>query len=103
MKKAGVYEAASSKLVLGENISQAAQFIDSGNAEIGIIALSLALAPSMQSRGRYVEVPANLYPPIEQGAIIIKSSAKKETARQFLDYLKRPEIQSIFRKFGFGK
>jgi molybdate transport system substrate-binding protein len=101
MKKAGVYDAVSSKLVLGENISQAAQFIDSGNADIGIIALSLALAPSMQTRGRYVAVSEDLYPPIEQGAIVIKSSARKDLARQFLEYLKRPEAQAILKKYGF--
>jgi molybdate transport system substrate-binding protein len=101
MKKAGVYDAVAARLVLGENISQAAQFIDSGNAEIGIIALSLAVAPSMQARGKYVEISSGLYPPIEQGAIVIKASSKKDTAKQFLEYLKRPEIQSILKKYGF--
>lgn len=101
MKKAGLYDAVATKLVLGENISQAAQFIDSGNADIGIIALSLATAPSMQTRGRYVEVSTALYPPIEQGTVVLSSSRKKATAKQFLDYLKRPESQFTLRKYGF--
>lgn len=101
LRKVGLYDRVKDKLVLGENISQTAQFVDTGNADVGIIALSLAIAPTMQSRGRYVEIPANLYPPIDQGAIVLKSSTKKEAAKQFLEYLKRPESQAILKKFGF--
>jgi molybdate transport system substrate-binding protein len=102
LKKAGLYERVKEKLVLGENISQAAQFADTGNADVGIIALSLAMAPTMKSRGRYVEVPGELYPAIEQAAMVIKSSARKQTAKEFLEMLKRPEYQAIFRSYGFG-
>src|SRR4029077_20697791 len=78
MKKAGVYEKAESKLVYGDNISQAAQFAQSGNAQAGIIALSLAISPGMKDSGKMWLIPAELHPPIEQAAIVVKSSQKKE-------------------------
>jgi len=78
MTKQGIYEKLTDKLVFGENISQTAQFVESGNADVGIIALSLALAPAMADKGKYFEVPQDLYPPLDQGAIVIKASQKKE-------------------------
>src|SRR5439155_16064455 len=62
------------KLVLGENVSQATQFVQTGNAEIGITALSLALSPVLQSKGRYWEIPHDAYPPMKQMAAIMESS-----------------------------
>jgi molybdate transport system substrate-binding protein len=101
LRKAGIYDRVQSKLVLGENISQTAQFVETGNAEIGILALSLATSPTMKSRGRYVEVPSDLYPPLQQGVVILKSSRKKDAAKQFLEYLKRPATQEILHRYGF--
>ena len=66
-----LYDAVQGKLVLGENISQAAQFVESGNADVGIIALSLALGPALRSSGTYVQIPATAHPPIEQAAIVV--------------------------------
>ena len=96
-----LYDAVQGKLVLGENISQAAQFVESGNADVGIIALSLALGPALRSSGTYVQIPATAHPPIEQAAIVVSSSKNKETALQFLAYLKRPEIKQLLERFGF--
>jgi molybdate transport system substrate-binding protein len=101
MTKQGIYEKITDKLVFGENISQTAQFVESGNAEIGIIALSLALAPAMADRGKYYEIPQELYPPLDQGAIVIKASQKKEQAKEFLAYLKRPESVALLQRYGF--
>ena len=101
MRSAGIYESIANKLVLGENISQAAQFVDSGNADVGILALSLAMAPSMTPRGRYFAIDSKLYPPIEQGAVVLSSSKKKDLGKQFLAFLKRPGTQSILHKYGF--
>jgi molybdate transport system substrate-binding protein len=103
LKKAGVYERIQGKLVLGENISQTAQFVQTGNADIGIVAESLALSPTMQSAGRYVEVRAALYAPIEQGAIVLKGSRKQAAAKAFLDYLKQPAARTIMQKYGFSE
>src|SRR3954452_8868376 len=101
MTKQGIYEKLSDKLVFGENISQTAQFVESGNADIGIIALSLALAPAMSDKGKYFEVPQDMYPPLDQGAIVIKASQKKEQAKQFLAYLKTADGVALMQRYGF--
>ncbi len=101
MTKQGIYEKLTNKLVFGENISQTAQFVESGNADAGIIALSLALAPAMADKGKYFEVSQDLYPPLDQGAIVIKASPKKEQAKQFLAYLKAPESVALMQRYGF--
>ena len=102
LKAEGLYDALQSKLVLGENISQAAQFVQSGNADAGIIALSLALSPKMKSAGRFAELPAGDYTPLVQAAGIIKSSPQKQTAAAFLDFLRRPEIAALLANYGFS-
>jgi molybdate transport system substrate-binding protein len=102
MQHEGIYDKVAAKFVLGENISQTASFVASGSAGIGIIALSLALAPAMKEKGRYVEIPDSEYPPIRQAAVILKSSKQKETARQFLDYLKTPVILDLLKTYGFS-
>jgi len=96
-----VYEHVKDRLVLGENISQAAQFIESGACDIGIIALSLALAPTMKTKGMYWEVPTDAHPALEQGAVILKSSQHQQSAREFLEFLKGEKGQEIMRRYGF--
>ncbi len=96
-----VYDQVKDKLILGENISQAAQFIESGACDIGIIALSLAVAPAMKSKGTYWEVPAETHPPLEQGAVILKSSKQQESAKQFLAFIKGERGQEIMKRYGF--
>ena len=102
MKKANVYERVSDKLVLGENISQAASLVAWGSADVGIVALSLALSPNMKGKGRYEEVPAADYPPIEQGCVVLKASQKKDAARAFLEFVKTPAVAEVLRGYGFG-
>lgn len=101
LRHAGIYDRVKSKLVMGENISQTAQFVQSGNADAGLLALSLALAPAMKDTGRYVEVPSADYPPIIQAAVILKSARNKEIAKRFLKFLKEPATVSLMRRFGF--
>jgi molybdate transport system substrate-binding protein len=96
-----VYDQIKDKLILGENISQAAQFIESGACDIGIIALSLAIAPAMKSKGTYWEVPAEAHPSLDQGAVILKQSKNQEAARQFLEFIKGPHGQEIMKRYGF--
>ena len=102
LKKAGLYDRIEDKLVFGENISQTAQFVETGNADIGIVAESLALSPTMKSEGRYVAVPTNIYTPLEQAAIVLKSSRKKDVTKQFLDYLQQPAARKILARYGFA-
>lgn len=97
-----IYEKVRDRLVLGENISQAAQFVESSNADVGILALSLVTAPPLKSEGRYYEIPTLFYPAIDQAAVILKSSKQKEIARQFLSFLKRPEIAEFMRNNGLS-
>src|SRR6516162_2785051 len=102
MKHSGIYDQAKGKFVQGENISQAAQFVHSGNAEVGIVALSLALAPAMKSDGRYVVIPPKDNPPLIQAAVIVKSSREKEVANRFLEFLKEPETVALMKQYGFA-
>ena len=101
MKKAGIYEKAEPKLVYGENISQAAQFVQSGNAQAGIIALSLTISPAMKDSGKMWLIPAELHPPIEQAAVVVKSSRKKDAAKAFLEYIKGAAGKAVMDKYGF--
>jgi molybdate transport system substrate-binding protein len=96
-----VYDQVKDKLVLGENISQAAQFIESGACDIGIIALSLAVTPVMKSKGIYWEIPAVAHLPLEQGVVILKSSKQQESAKQFLAFIKGVQGQEIMKRNGF--
>src|SRR3989454_3844802 len=98
----GIYEKVADRLVLGENVSQAAQFVESGNAQVGIVALAHALAPTMKGKGRYWEIPADSYPTLNQAAIILsRSSARKETV-EFLNYLKTSPAADVLRRYGFS-
>jgi len=100
LQKAGLYEQLKAKLVYGENISQAAQFVLSGSAQAGILALSLATAPAMKS-GKYWEIPRDLYPPLEQAAVLLKSSPNKPAARAFLAFLQTESARAALARYGF--
>lgn len=101
LEKAGLYERVKDRLVFGENISQAAQFVESGAADAGIIALSLARAPSMRAAGQYWEIPAEFHPPLEQGVIQLKGARQPTVARNFLEFLKGSEGRAIMTRYGF--
>ena len=101
MKSLGVYDAVKDKLVLGDNIAQTAQFVDSGAADIGIIALSLAGAPVMADKGRYWEVPLSAYPRMVQAGVITTQAANPADAGKFEEFLKSPAGHEILKKFGF--
>ena len=102
MKKEGVYDRVAEKLVLGENISQAASFVLSGSADAGIIALSLALSPNMKGKGKYREVPQKDYPAIEQACVVLKGSRNVDNARAFLEFIKTTVVTQVLREYGFG-
>jgi len=100
LQKAGLYERLKSKLVYGENISQAAQFVQSGGAQAGILAMSLTFAPAMKS-GKYWEIPRDLYPPLEQAVVLLKSSSNKPAARAFLAFLHTESARATLARYGF--
>jgi molybdate transport system substrate-binding protein len=101
LRHAGLYDQVADRLVLGENISQAAQFVESGNAQVGFVALAHAAAPAMRGKGKYWEVPAEFYPPLAQGVVVLSHSHHKKEAVAFLDYFKTKEVAELLRKYGF--
>jgi molybdate transport system substrate-binding protein len=101
LRQSGNYDAVKNRLVLGENISQAAEFVESGNADAGIVALSLVLSPAMKDKGRAWSIPENLYTPIQQGAVVVRAAANPQGALQFLDYIKMPATAALLERFGF--
>lgn len=102
LRREQIYERVQTKLVFGENVSQAAQFVDSGNADAGLIALSLALDPALKERGTFYEIPASFYPPIEQAGAVIKASPSKAAAREFLAFLQTPDARGLLQDHGFA-
>jgi len=101
LRKAGIYERVATKLVYGENISQAAQFVQSGNAQAGIVAMSLAISPAMRDGKRW-EIPADMHSPIAQAAIVLKSAKNKTAARAFLDFVTGDAGRVTLEKYGFS-
>ncbi len=97
----GLWGLLTGRLVMGENISQTAQFVQTGNADAGIVALSLVLSPRLAGVGRYFEIPPAEYPPLEQGAVLTKAGAAKPLARRYLDFLRSAEARKIFDRYGF--
>ena len=97
----GVYDAVKDRLVLGENIAQTAQFVQSGNADAGIIALSLALAPALAREGRYFEVPLESYPRLEQGGVILARASAPEAARRLRDFILSADGRATLKRYGF--
>jgi molybdate transport system substrate-binding protein len=101
MRTAGVYDAVGPKLVFGENVEQALQFAQSGAADVGIVALSLALAPPLKEHGRYAEVPLNAHARITQGGTILRGAADVEGARALKAFLIGAEGRAVLKEYGF--
>ncbi len=96
----GVKDKLAGKLVYGESVSQAAQFVQSGNAQAGLIALSLARSPAMAASGKYWELPSDSYPELRQGAAIVSASKQKKAAQAFLNFVLSTEGAQVLRKYG---
>lgn len=101
LKFYNLYEQVENKLVEGENISQTAQFVLSGNAEVGIIALSLAMSPTMQNAGKYILIDEKSHSPLEQAYIIVKGSETKPEVLRFYEFVDIELARTIFSKYGF--
>jgi molybdate transport system substrate-binding protein len=101
MQSAAVYDAVRQNLVFGENVEQALQFAQSGAADAGIVALSLALAPPVKDQGRYVIVPLETYPRITQGGIILRWAADVDSARALRAFIIGAEGRAVLKRYGF--
>lgn len=98
-----LWDAVQPRVVLGENIAQTAQFVETGNADAGFVALSLVLSPKLAKVGKWWEVPADTYNKLEQGAILTKAGASNAVAKEYVDFLKTDAARAIFDKYGFKK
>lgn len=101
LRSSGLWEKIEPKLVYGENIANTAQFVLTGNAQVGIIALSLAVNPALASKGGYYLIPDRLHAPLEQGFIITKRAEGNALARRFADYMGGKAARSVMTKYGF--
>ena len=101
MQKFGVYEKVADRLVFGENVSQALQFIEAGAADAGIVAMSLASAPPIQPKGKYFEIPLESYPRMDQGGVILKQVRDRAAANRLREFVLSSQGRSIFKQFGF--
>ena len=103
MQRAGVYERVKNNLVLGENISQAAEFVVSGAAQVGILGISMALSDAMRGKGKYWEVPTDTYPVMEQAGIILRharESGNLDAAQSFMRALQSPQSRAVLARYG---
>lgn len=101
LRSVGVWDALQGKLVMGENIAQTAQFVQTGNAEVGIIALALALNPTLAQAGGYHLIDDTLHEPLEQGFIVTLRAKENRLAHAFADFMTSPETRAIMARYGF--
>lgn len=101
LRASGLWEKIEPKLVYGENIAHTAQYVLTGNAQVGVIALSLAVNPELASKGGYWLIPDTLHEPLEQGFIITKRAKGNTLAKQFADYMGSKTARSVMRRYGF--
>jgi molybdate transport system substrate-binding protein len=101
LQKAKVYDQLKDKLVLGENISQTAQFVTSGNADVGLLSLSLTQSGDLEKQGHFWKLPLEIADSLPQGAVVLKQSASPQLAEKFLDYLSCPAGAKILAQYGF--
>ena len=96
----GLTDKTAAKLVVAENIAQTAQFAESGNAQVGLLSLTIASSPHFRDLGSFVRVPPNSYPGIRQCAVILKASKNQAAAHAFLTWLTSPAVQQSLKSFG---
>ncbi|MDA8328489.1 MAG: molybdate ABC transporter substrate-binding protein [Betaproteobacteria bacterium] len=101
LRSAGLWDKVEPKLVYGENIAQTAQFVQTGNAQVGIIALSLAVNPQLASQGGYWLIPDSLHSPMEQAYVITSHGAENPLAHQFVAYMNSTPARAIMTQYGF--
>ncbi len=102
LKRMHMYDTVKPHLVVAENISQAAQFVESGNAQLGLISLTAASTQHFKDTGTFVRVPTSSYAPIIQCAVVMAKSTQKTAAHAFLDWLLKPEVQARLPEMGLA-
>lgn len=102
LRAAGLWEKVQDRLVMGENIAQTAQYVQSGNADVGIVALALALNKELAARGGHALIDAALHAPLEQGFIVTQRAAGNALAHRFADYMDSPGARQVMARHGFA-
>lgn len=102
LRSQGLWEKVAPKLVYGENIAHTAQFVQTGNAQVGILALALAISPELASKGAYWLIPDKLHEPLEQGFIITQRAQGNALARRFADYMAEKPARAVMARYGFA-
>jgi molybdate transport system substrate-binding protein len=101
LRSVGLWDKVQQKLVFGENIAQTAQYVQSGNAQVGIIALSLAVSPELSRKGGYYLIPESLHTPLEQGYIITRRGGGNQLASRFAAFMVSKAARGVMTKYGF--
>jgi molybdate transport system substrate-binding protein len=101
LKHFDIYECVKDRLVIGENIAQAAHFVESGAADVGIIAASLATASPLKDKGRFWPLPSESHPTLVQGGVILSWAKDRDACEQFKSFVTSPSGQAVLKRFGF--
>jgi molybdate transport system substrate-binding protein len=101
VEHAKLWEAVKDKIVYGENIAQTAQFVETGNAQAGLVALSFVLSPKLAGKGKWAEIPETSYPRLEQAAVLTTRGATNPAAVLYLKFLRSTEARRVFDRYGF--
>ncbi|HUP23119.1 MAG TPA: molybdate ABC transporter substrate-binding protein [Thermoanaerobaculia bacterium] len=101
LRASGLWAKVEPRLVFGENIAQTAQFVETGTAQVGILALSLAIHPRLATKGGFWLVPDTLHQPLEQGYIVTKRANGNALARRFADFMDSPTARAVMTRYGF--
>jgi molybdate transport system substrate-binding protein len=101
LKHARVYDKVQSRLVMGENVSQAAQFAESGNVQVGFVPLAFVFSPTFGQKGTYFEIPTDWYPSLDQGAVLLNKASHRAAGERFLAFLKGSEGVRLLKKYGY--
>jgi len=102
LEKLGLWSEAQPKIVIGENITQTAQFVQTGHADAGLVALSLVLAPNLKDRGQWIEIPRDHYASLDQVAVLTRRGESNPAARHFLAFLRSAPARELFLRYGYA-
>lgn len=101
LEQAKLWDSLKDRMVFGENIAQTAQFVETGNADAGIVALSLVMSPLLSKVGRWALVPVELYPKLEQAAVVTRHGTGNPLASDYVEFLRSREAREVFDRYGF--
>lgn len=102
MQSQGLWEAVQPKLVFGENIAQTAQYVQTGAAQAGLVALSIVLSPSLAGRGAYTRIPEGWHRPLEQSMVVTARAMDNALAHALVTHLESPAARATFVRYGFA-